>query len=89
MKKLLLGAALVATLATPAFAQSFTPEFGTANVANTPLAERSNGNAAAYGAYAYEPDPSQYYTFAPRHHRRWNSPTKEQYQTAPFQDENY
>lgn len=88
MKKLLLGAVLVATLATPAFAQSFYSDFGTGNVLNTPQAERSNGRGG-YGAYAYEPAPSNYYAFAPRHHRRWNSPTKEQYQTAPYQDENY
>jgi hypothetical protein len=87
MKKLLLGALLIASVATPALAQSFTPEFGSANVLNMPQAERTDGHAG-YGAYAYEPAPSQYYS-APRHHRRWNSPTKEQFQTAPYQDENY
>jgi hypothetical protein len=89
MKKLLLGALLIASVSAPALAQSFTPEFGSANVANTPLAERTNGSPAAYGAYAAEPAPSQYYVFGGHHDRRWNSPTKEQYQTAPYQDENY
>jgi hypothetical protein len=88
MKKLLLGALLIASVATPALAQSFDPDFGTGNVENTPLAERSNGNGSAYGAYAYEPAPSQYHASAP-HARRWNSPTREQYQNAPYQDENY
>jgi hypothetical protein len=90
MKKLLLSAALVATLATPAFAQSFYSDFGTGNVLNVPQAERTDG-AAGYGAYASEPAPSNAYASAaaPSHHHRWNSPTKEQYQTAPYQDENY
>jgi hypothetical protein len=85
MKKLLLSAVFVASIATPAFAQSFYSDFGTGNVLNVPQAERSG---AGYGAYASEPAPSNYYAFAPRQHR-WNSPAKEQYQTAPGQDENY
>jgi hypothetical protein len=88
MKKLLLGALLIASVATPALAQSFNPEFGTANVSNTPLAERSNGNGATYGAYAYQPAGSESYASIP-HARRWNSPHREQFQDAPFQDENY
>jgi hypothetical protein len=87
MKKLLLSAAFVAMIATPAFAQSFNPEFGSANVENVPQAERSGG-AAGYGAYAYEPGTPRAHARA-HHVRRWNSPTKEQYETAPFQDENY
>ena len=87
MKKLLLSAAFVAMIATPALAQSFNPDFGTGNVENVPQAERTDGSGG-YGAYASVPAPSQYYASRP-HVRRWNSPTKEQYQTAPYQDENY
>jgi hypothetical protein len=48
MKKLLLSAAFAAALATPAFAQSFDPDFGTGNV-NPPMAsEQGFGSAYAY-----------------------------------------
>ena len=53
MKKLLLSAAFAAVIATPAFAQSFTPEFGTANV-NPPVASEQFQNRAT-SSYAYEP----------------------------------
>jgi hypothetical protein len=42
MKTLLIGAALVATLATPALAQSFDPDLGAGNV-NPPLASLYGG----------------------------------------------
>jgi hypothetical protein len=87
MKKLLLSTAFVAMIATPAFAQSYYSDFGSGNVLNVPQAERSDG-AAGYGAYAYEPGTPSIHARA-HHTRRWNSPTKEQYETAPYQDENY
>jgi hypothetical protein len=86
VKKLLWSAVLVASIATPALAQSYNPEFGTGNVENMPLAEPSDGGANS--AYAHEPASTPTYV-SPRHIQRWNSPTKEQYQTAPNQDENY
>lgn len=52
MKKLLLSAAFAAALATPAFAQSYDPDFGSGNV-NPPVASlRAND---PNGAFAYEP----------------------------------
>lgn len=52
MKKLLLSAAVAVTLATPAFAQSFTPEFGTANIYPPAASEQGRfGNEA----FAYAP----------------------------------
>jgi len=52
MKKLLLSAAFAAALATPAFAQSYSSDYGTGNI-NPPVASlRSNDPNAAY---AYEP----------------------------------
>lgn len=70
MKTLLIGAALVAMLATPALAQSFDPDLGTGNV-NPPLASLYGGQrydsqglvaqgsaSQGTGAYAYVPDPS-------------------------------
>jgi opacity protein-like surface antigen len=86
VKKFLLSAVLAASIATPALAQSYNPEFGTGNVRDMPQAERSNGDANS--AYAHEPAPVQS-SASPRHVQRWNSPTREQYQTAPNQDENY
>ena len=49
-------AAVLALLATPVFAQSYTPTYGTGNVINQPLAERTNG-ALGVGASvsAYSP----------------------------------
>jgi hypothetical protein len=47
MKKLLISAAFVTMLASPALAQSYTPEFGGANVVNTPQAERMGGDSYA------------------------------------------
>jgi len=88
MKKLLLGALLIASVATPALAQSFNPEFGSANVGAGPLAARSNGGFAD-GAYAYAPAQSHRVVMGGQPAHRWASPTKEQFQTAPFQDENY
>lgn len=55
MKKLLMGAAFVALLASPAFAQSYDPDYGTGNVLNVPAAEAAGGNG--FGSYAYAPAP--------------------------------
>lgn len=52
MKKLLLSAAFAAVLATPAFAQSYNPDFGTGNV-NPPVASLHSNEAGS--AFAYEP----------------------------------
>jgi hypothetical protein len=86
VRKLLLSAVLIASIATPALAQSYNPEFGTGNVENAPLAERSNDGANS--AYAHEPAPMQSHA-SPRQTHRWNSSTMEQYQTPPNHDENY
>jgi hypothetical protein len=80
VRKLLLSAVLAASIATPALAQSYNPEFGTGNVEDVPLAERSADGANS--AYAHEPTQMQSHA-SPRHTRRRNSPTKKQYQTAP------
>jgi hypothetical protein len=57
MKKLLLSAVFVASIAAPALAQSFTPEFGSGNDRNVPQADRSTGGANS--AYAYTPAQKQ------------------------------
>lgn len=51
MKKLLLTAALVAAVATPALAQSFDPDYGTGNV-DAPLASMQSPYAGNTFAYA-------------------------------------
>jgi hypothetical protein len=56
MKKFLISAAFVATIATPAFAQSYTPEYGTGNV-NPPVYSSNDGSAAS-GSFAYAPRES-------------------------------
>jgi hypothetical protein len=61
MKTLLLSAAFVAAIATPAFAQSHNPEYGGANI-NAPY-------ASVYGDQGYGDDAYAYaYGFAPRAH---------------------
>jgi hypothetical protein len=47
MKKLLISAAFAAMIASPALAQSYTPEFGGANVVNTSQSERTGGDSYA------------------------------------------
>jgi len=47
MKKLLISAAFLAMLASPALAQSYTPEFGGANVLNVPRAEHNGSESYA------------------------------------------
>jgi len=58
MKKLLMGAAFVALLASPAFAQSYNPDYGTGNVFNVPAAEAVGVTGSVGGPYAYAPAPS-------------------------------
>jgi hypothetical protein len=70
MKKLLIGTALVAMLATPALAQSFDPDFGTGNI-DPPVASLYGGQrydsqgltdqgarVGGGGPYAYAPGGS-------------------------------
>ena len=54
MKKLLISAAFAAMIATPALAQSYTPEFGDANVMNAPQAEHMGGDSYAR-SFGYAP----------------------------------
>jgi hypothetical protein len=54
-KRILLGAALAALFAAPAFAQSYTAAYGTGNVMDQPLAEKTNG---VYG-YGGGPVPTK------------------------------
>jgi N-methylhydantoinase B/oxoprolinase/acetone carboxylase alpha subunit len=84
MKKLLIGTAFVAMLATPALAQSFNPDYGTGNVnpavnslyggqrydseGLTAHGSRSGG----LGAYAYAPGRSA-------RSRHWSSPGRQSY----------
>lgn len=51
MKKLLLSAAVAAVLATPAFAQSFDPDFGTGNVIPPVASEQGQFGGSSF-AYA-------------------------------------
>jgi hypothetical protein len=73
MKKLLISAAFAAMIATPALAQSYTPEFGGANVENTPRAERLGGDSYAR-AFAFAPREH----VAPARHWRGESARAEQ-----------
>jgi hypothetical protein len=54
MKKLLISAAFVTMLASPALAQSYNPEFGDGNVLNTPRAESMGGDSYAR-SFGYAP----------------------------------
>jgi hypothetical protein len=56
MKKLLTIAGLLAVIATPAFAQSYSHDFGTGNIINEPALEQQAGRAdAANSAFAQAP----------------------------------
>ena len=61
MKTLFLSAAFVAAIATPAFAQSYNPEYSGANI-NVPYASVYGDQGNGDDAYAYA------YGFAPRAH---------------------
>jgi hypothetical protein len=76
MKKLLIGTAFVAMLATPALAQSFDPDMGTGNV-NPPVASLyggqryDSGGLTSQGAASQESGP---YAYAPGGSARsWHS----------------
>jgi hypothetical protein len=56
MKKLILSAAFAAMLASPAFAQSYNPQYGTGNTFNEPAREMSNGFGGGAQAFAQAPD---------------------------------
>jgi hypothetical protein len=78
MKKLLIGAAFVAMLATPALAQSFNPDYGTGNVNpavnslyggqrydSQGLAEQGTRSGGG-GPYAYAPGGSSRQSYSQR-----------------------
>jgi hypothetical protein len=56
MKKFLTIVGLLTVVATPAFAQSFSHDFGSGNVINTPALEQQVGRADAMSAFARAPE---------------------------------
>jgi hypothetical protein len=54
MKKILLSAAVVFAFATPSFAQSYSVSYGTGNLVDMPLLEKTNGT---YGYFGTVPPP--------------------------------
>jgi hypothetical protein len=59
MKKFMTVVGFLAVIATPAFAQSYTPGFGTGNVINEPALEQQAGRAdatSATSAFAQAPE---------------------------------
>jgi len=73
MKRLLMSAVFAMLLASPAFAQSYSHDFGTGNVLNVPAAESSGGELDAglnANASAYDSSPYAYATQHVRHHMR-------------------
>jgi hypothetical protein len=81
VKKLLLSAVLTASIATPALAQSYNPEFGTGNVRGMSQTEQSGSDANS--AYAHEPAPARS-SASPRHIQRPNV----RHQSATNQNKN-
>ena len=68
MLKLVMTVGLSTLLAAPAFAQSYTPGYGTGNVINESLAEQTNG-AQGIGANAFAAAPASglsAYAYAPK-----------------------
>jgi hypothetical protein len=55
MKKFLTVVGLLTVIATPAFAQSYSHDFGTGNVINEPALEQQAGRANAMSAFAQAP----------------------------------
>ena len=55
MKKFLTVVGLLTVIATPAFAQSYSHDFGTGNVINEPALEQQAGRADAMSAFAQAP----------------------------------
>ena len=62
MKKIIMLAGFATLLASPSFAQSYSPSYGTGNIIKAPSATSS-----ATGAFAYEPSRSRAYD-GPRHY---------------------
>src|SRR5437016_13606951 len=58
MKKFLTIVGLLTVVATPAFAQSYSHDFGTGNVIDTPALEQQAGRADANSAFAQAPEVS-------------------------------
>lgn len=58
MKKIIIGTALAALMASPALAQAYNPSYGTGNVMPTPPDWRSQ-STATMGGEAYDYEPSQ------------------------------
>ena len=58
MKKFLTVVGLLTVIATPAFAQSYSHDFGTGNVINEPALEQQAGRADAMSAFAQAPEKS-------------------------------
>ena len=56
MKKFLTIVGLLTVVATPAFAQSYSHDFGTGNVIDTPALEQQAGRANANSAFAQAPE---------------------------------
>jgi len=70
MKRLFMSAVFAMLLASPAFAQSYSRDFGTGNVINMPAAESSGGEfGAGLNANASASYDSSPYAYAPRHVR--------------------
>ena len=55
MKKIVLGAVIAFAFATPSHAQSYTAGYGTGNLIDTPLLEKTNG---AYGYFGTVQSPT-------------------------------
>jgi hypothetical protein len=62
MKKILLIAALAASLASPALAQSWDPDVGSGNIVPPPYGENDNGSSIYQNDYGYSARAQ-----APRH----------------------
>ena len=58
MKKVLTILGLLTVISTPAFAQSYSHDFGTGNVIDTPALEQQAGRADANSAFAQAPEVS-------------------------------
>ena len=56
MKKFLTIVGLLTVIATPAFAQSYSHDFGTGNVIDAPALEQQVGRADAISAFAQAPE---------------------------------
>jgi hypothetical protein len=74
MKKVILAAAVVAALASQAFAQSYSPGFGSGNISPNVTAANPDGqfryNIGSSSAAAYAQAPTNEEMTRPVHHRR-------------------